>query len=92
MTDGLSAPSQPLGFVVAFVLGVAALLALGLFVASLVPTTGAATVAGMLLFFPSMFLGGVYVPREVLPVSLGCIGELTPLGALRGRMPGVPWE
>jgi ABC-2 type transport system permease protein len=35
----------------------------------------------MTLFFPSMFLAGVYVPREALPTALQHVSDVTPLGA-----------
>lgn len=79
---GLSMPQHPLGFVLAFVLGTPALLSVGLLIAARAPTLGAATGIGMLTFFPSMFLGGIYIPSEQLPGPLQRIGEVTPLGAL----------
>jgi ABC-2 type transport system permease protein len=79
---GLSVPQHPIGFAVVFVLGTLALLSLGLLIAAQARTVGAATAIGMLLFFPSMFLGGIYVPSEQLPGALRRIGEITPLGAL----------
>jgi ABC-2 type transport system permease protein len=35
----------------------------------------------MVLFFPSLFLGGVYIPREQMPSALRAVGDYTPLGA-----------
>jgi ABC-2 type transport system permease protein len=77
----LSMPKHPLGAVAAFTLGTVALLSVGLLIAANAPTLGAATGIGMLTFFPSMFLGGIYVPSEQLPEPVQRIGELTPLGA-----------
>ena len=68
-------------FVLAVVLGAASLLSIGLLVAAVAPTAKAATGIGMLLFFPSMFLAGVYVPREALPGGLQAVSDVTPLGA-----------
>ena len=68
-------------FVLAVVLGTASLLSIGLLVAALAPSAKAATGIGMLLFFPSMFLAGVYVPREALPGGLQAVSDVTPLGA-----------
>ena len=78
---GLSLPDASLWFVLVFVLSVASLFSVGMVLAANVPTASAATGIGMAMFFPSMFLAGVYVPRELLPDVLGRIGELTPLGA-----------
>jgi ABC-2 type transport system permease protein len=38
---------------------------------------------GAVIFFPSLFLAGVYLPREQMPVWLARIGDFTPLGAFR---------
>ncbi|HEY3954469.1 MAG TPA: ABC transporter permease [Streptosporangiaceae bacterium] len=68
-------------FVLAVVLGVAALFALGLLVAAVAPTARAANGIGMLLFIPSMFLAGVYYPTDEMSHSLQIVGEYSPLGA-----------
>ncbi|MFC5753627.1 ABC transporter permease [Actinomadura rugatobispora] len=82
---GWSAPGDLAGVAVAFVLGVAALLALGLFIASISVTGGMATGIGLFAFFPSLFLSGVAMPAESLPPGLARVGEYTPLGAaMRG--------
>jgi ABC-2 type transport system permease protein len=77
----LPVPRQLAGFGVALLLGLAALFSVGLVVAALAPTTRAATGIGMSLFFPSLFLAGVYIPREVMPPVLRHISDFTPLGA-----------
>ncbi|WP_218011012.1 ABC transporter permease [Herbidospora mongoliensis] len=74
-------PSNVLGFLLAFLLTVGMLLAIGLFMASVLKTTKAATSAGSALFFPLMFFAGIYVPKEMLPDALATIGDFTPLGA-----------
>jgi ABC-2 type transport system permease protein len=73
-------PANPLGYIVAFGLGMAGLLAIGLLVASFAPSAGVATAIAVPLFFVVMFLGGVYLPRVFLPDVLITIGELTPPG------------
>ena len=78
---GVAVPRNPAGFVLAVVLGAAALLSLGLLVAAVAPTAKAANAIGMTLFFPSMFLAGVYVPRETFAPFLRHISDGTPLGA-----------
>ncbi|MEN3361719.1 MAG: type transport system permease protein [Mycobacteriales bacterium] len=78
---GLPVPRQLAGFGLAFLLAVAALFTIGLLIAALAPTIRAATGIGMSLFFPSLFLAGVYVPREALPPVLRDISDFTPLGA-----------
>src|SRR5690606_6472182 len=53
-------PEHPLGFAIAFVLGMAAVYAIGLLVAALAPNGRAATGMAMVLFMAVMFFGGVY--------------------------------
>lgn len=74
-------PEQFAGFVLVFALGMASLLSLGLFVAAVAPSAQAATGIGMGLFFPSMFLAGVYFPRDQMPSALQTVSDCTPLGA-----------
>ena len=85
-------PKDPIGFAVAFLLGMAALFALGLLVAAVAPTPGAATALFVPLFALVMFLGGVYLPRMLLPEFLVRIGDYTPPGvqALLDAWSGTP--
>jgi ABC-2 type transport system permease protein len=78
---GFRLPGDLLGFALAFVLGCLSLFSLGLLVAAIAPTGRFATGIGSFLFFVSMFLGGVFTPREALPGFLSRIGDYTPLGA-----------
>jgi ABC-2 type transport system permease protein len=78
---GVPLPENLGGFVLCAVLGMAALFAVGLLIAALARGAKAANAISMSLFFPSMFLAGVYVPREALPPVLQHISDLTPLGA-----------
>jgi ABC-2 type transport system permease protein len=73
-------PRDPIGFAVAFLLGMSALFALGLLVAAVAPTPGVATALFVPLFALVMFLGGVYLPRMLLPELLIRIGDYTPPG------------
>jgi ABC-2 type transport system permease protein len=81
----LTMPENLPGFLWVLVSGAVALFALGLLIAARVRTANSATAMGMLFFFPSMFLAGVYVPSEALPGPLQAVGDITPLGsALQG--------
>jgi len=73
-------PLDPIGFAVAFLVGMSALFSLGLLVAAISPTTGIATALFIPLFALVMFLGGVYLPRMLLPEFLIRIGDFTPPG------------
>ena len=68
-------------FVLSVLLGIAALFALGLLVAAAAPTARSAAGLGWLLFFPNMFLAGVYFPTDEMSPVMRQIGNLTPLGA-----------
>ncbi|WP_067186614.1 ABC transporter permease [Microtetraspora niveoalba] len=74
-------PSNVAGFLLAFVLSVATLLAMGLFLAAVLSSTKAATGMANVLFFPLMFFAGLYVPKELMPPVVATIGDFTPVGA-----------
>ncbi|GAA5190627.1 ABC transporter permease [Rugosimonospora acidiphila] len=78
---GVALPKQFGGFVVATLLAVAALMAVGLFVAALAPTGKAAQAIGTLLFFPMMFFAGLWLPIAQMPRVLQHISHAAPLGA-----------
>lgn len=78
---GIAAPARPLMFVVAVVLAVAALFAVGLLIAALAPGARAANGIGMIVFFPSLFFAGVYIPWHAMPEIMRRISDFTPLGA-----------
>jgi ABC-2 type transport system permease protein len=73
-------PRQPLAYLVAFLLGMTSLFAIGLLLAAVMPSNRAATAVAIPLFFVVMFLGGVYLPRVMLPEVLQRIGDVTPPG------------
>jgi len=75
------APVEAGWFVLSVILGIAALFALGLLVAAVAPTARSAAGLGWLLFFPNMFLAGVYFPTEEMSPVMRQIGNFTPLGA-----------
>ena len=85
-------PQHPLGFLASFALGMSSIFALGLLIAALAPTTGAATAMFLPVFVTVMFLGGVYLPRWLLPEFLVRLGEFTPPGvqALTDAWLGMP--
>ncbi|MCT2582259.1 ABC transporter permease [Actinophytocola gossypii] len=76
----IAPPERPLEFVVAFVVGYAALLGLGMISAAVAPTSGAANQIGTLLFVALMFFGGAFLPRVVMPDVLREVGEFIPPG------------
>jgi ABC-2 type transport system permease protein len=68
-------------FILALLLGITALFAVGLLVAAVAPTARAAAGIGWLLFFPNMFLAGVYIPTEEMSSTMRQVGNFTPLGS-----------
>ena len=78
---GVSLPSQPAGFVLALVLTSAAMLSLGLLIASLARTARVAGAVGTMIFLPLMFFAGLWVPQATMSAALRRAGDDTPLGA-----------
>jgi ABC-2 type transport system permease protein len=78
---GAPAPKNPAGFVLSFVLCVAALFPIGLLIASVARTAAGAGIIGRLIFFPLIFFAGLWWPRELMPGALQALSEATPLGA-----------
>lgn len=78
---GTPVPKAFPAFLGAAILAMAALFAIGLLIAAVAPTGRGAQGIGLTLFFPSLFFGGVYIPRETMPSVLRHIGDYTPLGA-----------
>lgn len=77
---GIAPPERPGEFIVAFIVGYAALLGLGLIAAAVVRTSSAANQVGTLLFVALMFVGGAFLPRIVMPDVLREVGEFVPPG------------
>ncbi|MEV0396800.1 ABC transporter permease [Polymorphospora rubra] len=84
------APANVPGFLLAFVLGVACLFAVGLLIAALAPSARAAQSIGPALFFPLLFLAGTWLPRDQMPAVLARIGDYSPLGATVDTI-GAAW-
>ncbi|NUT09536.1 MAG: ABC transporter permease [Nonomuraea sp.] len=91
---GLGAPADLAGVLLAWLLGALSLGAVGLLLGALVPTGRAATVIGLGLFFPMVFLSGAVIPRETMSGSMRAIGDLTPMApavqAIRDGWSGQP--
>ncbi|MFE7385806.1 ABC transporter permease [Streptomyces zhihengii] len=76
----IAPPQRPLEFALAFVVGYAALLGLGLISAAVARTSSAANQIGTLLFVALMFFGGAFLPRVLMPDLLREVGEFIPPG------------
>ena len=75
------APAAAGWFVLSVGLGIASLFALGMLAAALSPTARGAAGIGWLLFFPNMFLAGIYFPTEEMSPAMRQVGNFTPLGS-----------
>jgi ABC-2 type transport system permease protein len=78
---GVPLPHQPAGFILALILTAAAMLTLGLLVASLARTGRVAGAVGTMIFLPLMFFAGLWTPQATMPAALRNAGDDTPLGA-----------
>jgi len=86
---------DPLAVSLAFVLSALSFFALGFLIASLAPTVRIANIAGMVLFFPMLFLSGATIPMQELPETMQTIGRMLPLThvvqLLQGLWFGESW-
>lgn len=73
-------PGHPLAFAATFVVGFGAILALGMVIAAVAPNARIASGASILVSMLVMFVGGVYLPRFLLPDALVRLGDFTPPG------------
>jgi ABC-2 type transport system permease protein len=78
---GLGAPKNPGALVLAIVLSIAALFAIGLSMAAAARSGTAARAIGAGTFYPLLFFAGMWYPRELMPGVLQGISNFTPLGA-----------
>ena len=75
------APVEAGWFILSVVLGIASLFAVGLLAAAVAPSARGSAGIGWLLFFPNMFLAGIYFPTEEMSATMRQIGNFTPLGS-----------
>jgi ABC-2 type transport system permease protein len=78
---GAPAPKNPAGLVLSAVLAIAGLFSIGLTIASAARTANGASLIGRLMFFPLIFLAGLWWPRELMPGWLQAFSGVSPLGA-----------
>jgi ABC-2 type transport system permease protein len=83
---GVAAPEHPVGFVLAYLLGAAAMGAVALLIAAVTPNARASTGFGSLVYFPMMFFAGVWTPGPTMPEVARRIADFTPLGAASQAM------
>src|SRR5437868_1711064 len=83
---GTAVPKRFLGFVLVLLLGSAALLAIGLVITALVPTTKAAQAVGSLVMFPLLFVSGMWLPREGMSGFMRTISDYSVAGPFAQAM------
>lgn len=72
-------PINPFGVVAVFVLSSFSLYAVSFIIAGIFKTTRSTIAAGLLLFFPMIFLSGLMFPRPLMPDWMRQLGEINPL-------------
>lgn len=73
-------PQHIVGFIVTFLLGMSSLFAIGMLVSALAPNTRTGNTLAWPIFVVVMFLGGVYLPRPMLPEVVQRLGNYAPPG------------
>jgi ABC-2 type transport system permease protein len=77
----LGLPKNIPGFLLADLLTVTSLFAVGLYIAAIIRSDAVAQAIGAFLFFALMFFGGIWLPRPLMPAVLLNISNWMPLGA-----------
>jgi ABC-2 type transport system permease protein len=79
----------------AFVLSALSFFAAGFVIAGVAPTARFAQVAGMVIFYPMLFLSGASIPLQELPEAVRSFSRFLPLThvvtLLQGLWFGEPW-
>jgi ABC-2 type transport system permease protein len=73
-------PQHPVAFTAAFVAGFGAMLAIGMLIAAVAPNTRVANGLSQVAYLATMFAGGVFLPRFLMPELLIRLGDYTPPG------------
>ena len=72
---------NPPAMLLSIALCIAALFAIGLTIAALARTSGAARGLMAVALYPMMFFSGLYYPVQLMPAFIQDISDYTPLGA-----------
>lgn len=78
---GSPMPEQPLLAAVTFVLAVTSMFGVGLLIGGLANKGTTASGMGMLVYFPMLFMAGLWTPGPAMPDAIARIATYTPLGA-----------
>lgn len=84
-----------LAVLVSFVLASLSFFSVGFVIAGLAPTARVAQVAGMVIFYPMLFLSGATIPLQEMPEAIRSFSRFLPLThvvtLLQGLWFGEPW-
>jgi ABC-2 type transport system permease protein len=83
---GLVAPRHLATVVLAFLLAMLSMLSLGTLIAARAPKASTASAIGSLIYFPLLFLSGLWTPGPIMPDAVRAVGQFTPLGAASQAM------
>lgn len=83
---GAPLPVNPVLGLVTFVLATAAMFGIGLVLGGLAPKASTASGLGMLLYFPMLFLAGLWTPGPAMPDTVAQVATYSPLGAASQAM------
>lgn len=83
---GVPMPASVPEFTLVVLLAAAAMFAIGLLIAALLPNAKATSGVSMLVYFPMLFFAGVWTPGPMMPEHIRRIAEFTPLGAASQAM------
>ncbi|MFE5308478.1 ABC transporter permease [Isoptericola sp. NPDC056573] len=83
---GIVRPNQLGVVVLAFVLGMLAMFSLGMLLSAVVNKPSTANAIGSLVYFPLLFLSGLWTPGPIMPDVIRDIGQFTPMGAATQAM------
>jgi ABC-2 type transport system permease protein len=82
----LVAPDSVGVVVVGLVLGILSMFSLGMLIAALVNKPSTANAVGSLVYFPLLFLAGLWTPGPIMPDFIREVGVYTPMGAAAQAM------
>lgn len=91
------APANPALTVLIFLLAVASMFGIGVLIGGLASKGTTASGIGMLVYFPMLFLAGLWTPGPLMPDAVAAVATYTPLGAASQAMNdawfglGMPW-
>ena len=78
---GVVLPRQMAGFLLSALLAALSLMCVGLLVTAAAPGSRSANALGAAVFYPLVFLGGLFLPIPAMPATLRHLSHASPMGA-----------